>query len=75
VSNQINLNGATIHRVGETIFVRLPRELWRSAGNCACPVCNGAEAFWDTLAISAKPCKSNDTAWTVHYPKFEQGGK
>jgi hypothetical protein len=66
-----NLNGATIHRRGDTIFIHLPRELWRSAGNCNCPVCKGQEAFWDTLALAATRKRGeSDHAFTVHYPEF-----
>jgi len=65
------LNGAkVIERRPTTIFVRLPRELWRSVGRCDCSKCNGAEGFWDTLAIAADPSRDNyrDYAWTVHHP-------
>lgn len=65
-----NLNGATVHRERQTIFIRLPQALWRSAGKCVCPVCKGQEAYWDTLAVSSFPSGSADYAWTVHYPQF-----
>lgn len=51
-----------------TAFVRLPRELWRTAGKCYCPHCRGKEGFWDALAIDLTHPKS--TAWTVHFPVF-----
>ena len=47
------------------VFVELPKALWRSAGNCSCGVCKGAEGFWDTLAVlTDKP----GTTYTVHHP-------
>ena len=67
-----SLNGASTYLStdGSTVFIRLPRELWRSAGPCGCPHCKGKEGFWDTLAVSTKPTRWNDTAWTVHFPVF-----
>jgi len=66
------LNGQAVKRVKDTIFVRLPRELWRSAGKCSCPICGGREGFWDTLAVGKDAPKGHgaDYAWTVHYPEF-----
>jgi hypothetical protein len=66
--NSIN-GSAVIGRRGNTIFIRLPRELWRSCGVCRCDVCKGGEGYWDTLAVAAthEPGR-NDYAWTVHYP-------
>lgn len=71
------LNGANVvypdpapGRAPDTIFVELPRALWRSCGPCACPACNGAEGFWDTLAVARNPKdgRRTDTSWTVHRP-------
>ncbi len=66
------MNGTTVKRVKDTIFIPLPREQWRSAGTCNCPVCKGREVFWDTLAVSKNPPKGHgaDYAWTVHYPEL-----
>lgn len=66
----VNLNGAETKKPpqqGHAVLVRLPRELWRSAGTCSCPHCNGADAYWDTLAVptDGSPC------WTVHCPVFK----
>lgn len=72
-SDMPSLNGAAtfLSKDGSTAFVRLPRELWRSAGICHCPHCKGGEGFWDTLAVSTKLVDGrNTTAWTVHYPVF-----
>ena len=57
-----------VTRVGNTILIPLPRDLWRSAGRCDCPYCKGQEGFWDTLAVSATPPIRHDSTWTVHAP-------
>jgi hypothetical protein len=75
----VDLNGARVTRSkdGSTIFIPLPRVLWRPTGNkCTCDVCVlrsaeglGAASFWDTLAVAVKPDpKRSDTAWVVHHP-------
>lgn len=65
------LNGMqVIMRRGDCIFVRLPRELWRSCGRCDCSHCKGSEGFWDTLGVTTKPvARRNDTTWVVHMPE------
>jgi hypothetical protein len=58
-----------VYRYGDTIFLPLPPELWRSCGPCACPDCKGGEGFWDTIAIAKNPDpKKPDFTWTVHCP-------
>ena len=66
------MNGTTVKRVKDTIFIPLPREQWRSAGICRCPVCKGTEGFWDTLAVAktAPTTQRPDYTWTVHYPEL-----
>jgi hypothetical protein len=66
-----NVNGMPVLiRRGDTIFLRLPRDLWRSCGRCDCDSCKGTEGFWDTLAVAATaPADGSDHAWTVHYPE------
>lgn len=61
-----------ITRRDDSIFIPLPRVLWRSFGPCSCQHCNGAEGFWDTLALSKKPRTDNasDYTTTVHYPEL-----
>ena len=66
----VNLNGADTQKPqaqGHAVLVRLPKELWRSAGRCDCPTCKGGEGFWDSLAVPTDggPC------WTVHCPVFK----
>lgn len=69
MSTLTGLNGATVRRREETIFILLPREAWRSCGKCDCTHCQGREGMWDTLAVSHNGPKSgNDHAWTVHNP-------
>lgn len=66
------LNGATVKRVGETVFIALPRELWRKCGPCACATCKKTgqqTSYWDTLAVPVVP-KGYDYAWTVHMPEL-----
>ncbi|APU88947.1 hypothetical protein Rctr197k_146 [Virus Rctr197k] len=68
------LNGlSVIGRHGNTIFVRLPKELWRSCGPCACAYCKGAEGFWDTLAVPIAE-KAGERTCPVHHPesRFER---
>lgn len=76
-----NFNGLPVTRysskssTNETIFIPLPREAWREIeGGCACEYCKvdgkSGQAYWDTLAVSAKPSK-NDRTWTVHYPELQ----
>jgi hypothetical protein len=73
------MNGTMVKRYKDTIFLPLPRELWREIeGGCACMYCSddnrnvGKPAYWDTLAISKLPPRDHkpDTAWTVHYPEL-----
>ena len=66
-----NLNGLETRVIRQTIFVPLPRELWRPCGGCCCAYCSAdgkmSEAgMWDTLAISAK----GGCTWTVHMPEL-----
>ena len=68
-ASNIRLNGTRVKRVGDTIYVPLPRELWRSCGGCACSNCKGAEGFWDTLAIPAVAGEHEETR-TVHCPEL-----
>lgn len=73
----INLNGTSLTRKGDAIFIPLPRESWRPiGGTCSCPYCSGAVGYWDTLAVAAeRPAKDSDTAWTVHYPELHGARK
>jgi hypothetical protein len=64
------MNGERVTRVGNTIFIPLPRSQWKACGKCHCQNCQGRDGFWDTLAIAASPRKGEaDTAWTVHRPE------
>ncbi len=70
-----NLNGLQVYQnktVGNTLFVPLPRALWRKAGDgpCSCSTCSARKspvAYWDTLALAAK---GSDYTWMVHYPEL-----
>jgi hypothetical protein len=66
------LRGINVHRVGDTIFMPLPHELWRPCDGCDCDVCkkDGTQGYWDTLAVSGKATRSGryEHTWTVHYP-------
>lgn len=74
------LNGAAVERREGpgTIFIRLPRALWREIdGGCCCRYCStdprkaDGPAYWDTLAVAAtRRGKGPDTTWTVHYPEL-----
>ena len=70
----VRLNGIKVKHAGDTIFIPLPRELWRKAGNgvCNCPTCKVRKskvAYWDTLVVSAVPMQG-DCTWTVHFPEL-----
>lgn len=77
---KFNLNGLTVRRRGATIFIPLPRDLWRSCGGCCCRYCsdtarkNNPEAYWDTLAVSAmaptRDVPHTDHTWMVHAPEY-----
>lgn len=71
------LNGQRIRRREDTIFIPLPPELWRPInGGCCCANCSSdrnhtnPEAFWDTLALSAKAKDFQEHTYTVHAPEF-----
>jgi hypothetical protein len=66
-------NGTRVKRLLNTILIPLPREAWRSAGNCNCSHCKGQEGFWDTLAVSTKAdVRGADYSWTVHAPELQR---
>lgn len=69
-------NGLKVTRVGDAIFIPLPREAWRKIlGGCSCRYCSDTErvvapGFWDTLVVRAKPDTDPDHATTCHYPEL-----
>lgn len=73
-TNAPNLNGARVRRVGGTIFIALPRELWKPIDLCNCSWCAEGKSIpaWDTLAVAASKPGNRDYAWTVHAPEFAQ---
>lgn len=72
----VNMNGLVVTYVDSTIFVPLPRQLWREIdGGCVCAHCRargpGRVSYWDTMAIKSKPTdsgRSTDHTWMVHRP-------
>jgi hypothetical protein len=76
----VNLNGIKITRVKDTIFIPLPKQLWRKIGletvpdsGCTCAVCktDGTKGYWDTLAVAAvQEDLTLETTWQVHYPEL-----
>lgn len=66
------LNGARVSRkIDGAILIALPPHLWRPAGRCSCPHCNGRESYWDAVAVAvAAPEGRADTTWTVHAPEL-----
>lgn len=70
----VRLRRVKVHRVGSSIFIPLPRELWISCDGCCCKYCSAKagvsnpEAYWDTLAVSVDP--REQYTWTVHAPEF-----
>lgn len=78
--DNVTLNGIKVSRVGRSIFIPLPRELWKPiVGGCACGFCavknsDGDKvpgpAFWDTLAVSTQELDRN--TWTVHAPELHR---
>jgi hypothetical protein len=69
--NISTLSMPVIKRTESTIFLRLPRELWRALDKCCCNSCrkNGGNGWWDTLAISVNKPSGNDFSWVVHMPE------
>lgn len=78
-----NMNGTrvTYSADGSTIFIPLPRELWRPCGDCMCDECKankktipGYVPSWDTLAVASKPDPTRviQSSWTVHMPKLHR---
>lgn len=69
---KLKLNGIQVKRVGVSIFIPLPKALWRSCGGCQCGHCDG-EGYWDTLAVATVPQgMGRDTTWTVHHPELHK---
>lgn len=78
------LDSNPVHRSGKTIFIPLPRELWRRIDyGCSCMYCSATpgksnpEAYWDTLAVAAEKFDKlgPDVSWTVHAPEFHGAEK
>lgn len=67
-----NLNAIRVTRLGNTIFIPLPPELWKASGlgPCQCGKCDG-QGHWDTLAVSAKPTE-RDFTWMPHVPEIQE---
>lgn len=66
------LNGASTRKVGNVVFVALPRNAWRPIiGGCRCPYCSAdgslKPAYWDVLIVNAR---ASDHAWTGHAPEM-----
>jgi hypothetical protein len=76
------ISGTLITREKDTIFVPLPRALWREIdGGCACSYCSSdgksaSPAYWDTLALGKNATKGKpDYTYTVHYPEINGARK
>ena len=67
----MNMNAIRIDRYEDTIFIPLPKEAWRSCGDCNCDRCRGGEGYWDTIAVSAKK-KGYRYTWMVHRPELHR---
>ena len=66
-----------IARAGGAVYLRLPRELRRPAGECSCDYCKAHPEempMWDTLVVGEKaPTRLvHDATWTVHLPDPER---
>lgn len=59
-SKQLGSSRVFVSADGSTIFIPLPRELWRD---------HPFGEKYDTLAIPAKP-KAGDCTWMVHAPEY-----
>jgi hypothetical protein len=70
----MNLAGIRVYKEGNTIFIPLPPELWRSCNGCSCQYCTSDSneinraAYWDTLVVSSE--YANDYSWVVHAPEY-----
>lgn len=78
----VNMNGRRVaERRGNTLFIPLPRELWRPIedSKCMCGYCTkhpDVPPYWDTLAVAQDPgTKRNDTTWVVHAPEIARRGE
>lgn len=71
MGSKINLNGLPILRKENSILVLLPKQLWRKAGKCSCPHCNGRMGYLDTVVIYLAP-QDRDWTYTVHYPELHK---
>jgi hypothetical protein len=74
-----NLNSILITRTGDTIFVPLPKELWRPRTiACDCQFCkeDGSEGYLDTLALNQNAVGQpfSDLTLTVHHPALHFEG-
>lgn len=73
---EVNLNGLSVREMGGTLFIPLPRELWRSTDGCCCKYCSpekgkSAEGWWDTLAVPMQPNERGSRhTYTVHMPEI-----
>jgi hypothetical protein len=67
-------NGIEITRVGDTIFIPLPRLFQTEIkGGCNCDFCRSHPneiPAWDTIAVDATG--TNKRTWTVHAPEFHK---
>ena len=80
-TGETKMSGRIVTRVKDTIFIPLPRGLWKEIeGGCACPYCSGngksqSPAYWDTLAVAknGKGLGHSDYTYTVHYPQLNGG--
>lgn len=58
----------------DAVYLRLPADLQRDCGGCACPTCKAdpSKAKWDTLCVPLLPRRgprgSLGYSWTVHCP-------
>jgi hypothetical protein len=75
----VRLRRVEVKRVGQSIFIPLPRELWIPCDGCCCVYCSpvaqqsNPEAYWDTLAVSTNP--REQYTWTVHAPELHGARK
>ena len=59
-------------RFTDAVYVRIPKDLQRPVGGCACRYCVAHPdeiPSWDTLGIPLRPPY---TTWTVHAPEWKE---
>jgi hypothetical protein len=64
-----DMNGITVKRINDSIFIPLPASIQRPCPGCSCPWCTAHPQFepaWDTCVVNPESAHT----WTVHWPEI-----